>query len=178
MLGTPWLRSRSSYQFSLDRRSRIRSGSYLFIIPAFTRCSTHASTFDRRRSGFSGKSTYKRLFPSAWALRWAVERPIAHLFSRPPTIKVVALPHATAIKSRCRAATVAIRVEPGHHLSLFMGRRMLAATWRDVAEWPKEDDACRPVGPIRVGCSKQYVHQLRRHPTCAVLSPLSVTRTG
>jgi hypothetical protein len=77
------------------------------------------------------------------------------LFSRPPTTKVMALPHATAIKSRCRAATVAIRVEPGHHLSLFMGRRILAGTWRDVAEWPKEDDAGRPVGPIGVGCSKQ-----------------------
>jgi hypothetical protein len=104
---------------------------------------------------FSGKSTRERLFPSAWALRWAVERPIAHLFSRLPTTKVVALPHATAIKSRCRAATVAIRVEPGHQRSLFMGRRTLAGTWRDVAEWLKEDDAGRPVGPIRVGCSTQ-----------------------
>jgi hypothetical protein len=62
--------------------------------------------------------------------------------------------HATAIKSRCRTAIVAIRVEPGH-LSLFMGRRTLAGTWRDIAEWLKEDDAGRPVGPIRVGCSKK-----------------------
>ena len=37
--------------------------------------------------------------------------------------EVVALPQAIAVKSLCPETRVEIRVEPGHHLSLFMGRR-------------------------------------------------------
>ena len=49
--------------------------------------------------------------------------------------EVVAVPQAVAIKALCRAASVAVRVEPGRHLSLFMGRRTLGGAWRDIARW-------------------------------------------
>ena len=39
--------------------------------------------------------------------------------------EIVALPQAVAAKSLCRATSVAVRVEPGRHLSLFMGLRTL-----------------------------------------------------
>ena len=56
------------------------------------------------------------------------------------TIKLPApayLPQALAAKSLCRATSVAVRVEPGRHLSLFMGQRTLGGAWRDIARWPK-----------------------------------------
>jgi poly(3-hydroxyalkanoate) synthetase len=49
--------------------------------------------------------------------------------------EVVALPQATAVKSLCRAAEVAVRVEPGRHLSLFIGRRTLGRAWPEIARW-------------------------------------------
>ena len=49
--------------------------------------------------------------------------------------EVVALPQATAVESLCRGASVAIRVERGRHLSLFMGRRTLGGAWRRIASW-------------------------------------------
>ena len=49
--------------------------------------------------------------------------------------EVVALPQALAAESLCRATRVTVRVEPGRHLSLFMGRRTLAGAWRDIARW-------------------------------------------
>ena len=49
--------------------------------------------------------------------------------------EVVALPQATAVKSLCRRTSVAVRVEPGGHLSLFMGRRTLDGAWREIARW-------------------------------------------
>ena len=52
---------------------------------------------------------------------------------------VVALPQVTAVKSKCRRARVAVRVEPGRHLSLFMGRRTLRTAWRDIAHWLGEE---------------------------------------
>jgi len=48
--------------------------------------------------------------------------------------EVVALAQATAMKS----ANVSVRVEPGRHLSLFMGRQTLAGAWSDIARWLKE----------------------------------------
>jgi len=51
--------------------------------------------------------------------------------------EIVALPQALAAKSLCRATSVAVRVEPGRHLSLFMGQRMLGGAWRDIARWLK-----------------------------------------
>ncbi len=50
--------------------------------------------------------------------------------------EVVAVPQVVAIKALFRAASVAVRVEPGRHLSLFMGRRTLGGAWRDTARWP------------------------------------------
>ena len=54
---------------------------------------------------------------------------------------VVTPPQATAVKSKCRRAKVAVRVEPGRHLSLFMGRRTLRTAWRDIAHWLGEERA-------------------------------------
>jgi poly(3-hydroxyalkanoate) synthetase len=48
---------------------------------------------------------------------------------------VVAPLQVTAVKSKCRRAKVSVRVEPGRHLSLFMGRRTLKTAWRDIARW-------------------------------------------
>jgi poly(3-hydroxyalkanoate) synthetase len=55
--------------------------------------------------------------------------------------EIVAPPQATAIESKCRRAKVAVRVEPGRHLSLFMGRRTLRTAWRDIAHWLGEKGA-------------------------------------
>jgi poly(3-hydroxyalkanoate) synthetase len=63
--------------------------------------------------------------------------------------EIVALPQATAVKPLCTRTSVEIRVEPGQHLSLFMGRRTLATAWRDIARWlrrPDRSDASRPAG--------------------------------
>ena len=51
--------------------------------------------------------------------------------------EIVALPQALAAKSLCRATSVAVRVEPGRHLSLFMGQRTLGGAWREIARWLK-----------------------------------------
>ena len=51
--------------------------------------------------------------------------------------EIVALPQALAAKSLCRATSVAVRVEPGRHLSLFMGQRTLGGAWRVIARWLK-----------------------------------------
>ena len=49
--------------------------------------------------------------------------------------EIVALPQALAAKSLCRATSVAVWVEPGRHLSLFMGQRTLGGAWREIARW-------------------------------------------
>jgi poly(3-hydroxybutyrate) depolymerase len=49
--------------------------------------------------------------------------------------EVVSLPQATAAKSLCRRTRVKIRIAPGRHLSLFMGRRTVGGVWRDIAQW-------------------------------------------
>ena len=51
--------------------------------------------------------------------------------------EIVALPQAVAAKSLCRATSVVVRVEPGRHLSLFMGQRTLGGAWREIARWFK-----------------------------------------
>ncbi len=54
--------------------------------------------------------------------------------------EIVSLPQATAVKSLCRSTKVVVRIEPGRHLSLFMGRRTLSTAWRDIAHWLNEAD--------------------------------------
>jgi poly(3-hydroxyalkanoate) synthetase len=54
--------------------------------------------------------------------------------------EIVSLPQATAVKSLCRSTKVVVRIEPGRHLSLFMGRRTLSTAWRDIARWLNEAD--------------------------------------
>ena len=53
--------------------------------------------------------------------------------------QIVALPQAVAAKSLCRATSVAVRVEPGRHLSLFMGQRTLEGAWREIGRWLKRE---------------------------------------
>ncbi|MGH6798886.1 MAG: alpha/beta fold hydrolase, partial [Roseiarcus sp.] len=55
--------------------------------------------------------------------------------------EIVEVPQATAVRSLCAGTSVEIRVEPGRHLSLFMGRRTLDAAWRDIARWLTQSDA-------------------------------------
>jgi poly(3-hydroxyalkanoate) synthetase len=57
--------------------------------------------------------------------------------------EIVSVPQATAIKSLCAGTAVEIRVEPGQHLSLFMGRRTLNTAWRDIARWLSRPDAAK-----------------------------------
>ena len=54
--------------------------------------------------------------------------------------EIVPLPQAIAVKALCPRTRVEIRIEPGRHLSLFMGRRTLASAWRDIACWLREPD--------------------------------------
>ena len=53
--------------------------------------------------------------------------------------EIVPLPQAVAAKSLCRATSVEVRVEPGRHLSLFMGQRTLGGAWREIARWLKSE---------------------------------------
>jgi poly(3-hydroxyalkanoate) synthetase len=91
--------------------------------------------------------------------------------------EIVALPQAVAAKSLCRATSVAVRVEPGRHLSLFMGQRTLGGAWREIARWlksgaggalrkaPAADRAC---GPIANSSS------MRRTISLAMLAPACI----
>ena len=63
------------------------------------------------------------------ALLSAVEAPIFVLAAADD--EVVSLPQATAAKSLCRRTRVKIRIAPGRHLSLFMGRRTVGGVWRE-----------------------------------------------
>ncbi len=54
--------------------------------------------------------------------------------------EVVALPQATAVETLCRQACVTTRVEPGRHLSLFMGRRTVGGAWREIGRWLAEGE--------------------------------------
>ena len=49
--------------------------------------------------------------------------------------EIVPPPQATAVEALCPQTRVTVRVEPGRHLSLFMGRRTIATAWRDIAGW-------------------------------------------
>jgi poly(3-hydroxyalkanoate) synthetase len=55
--------------------------------------------------------------------------------------EIVALKQATAETTLRPRADVQIRIEPGRHLSLFMGRRTLNAAWRTIARWLRQPDA-------------------------------------
>jgi poly(3-hydroxyalkanoate) synthetase len=57
--------------------------------------------------------------------------------------EVVAAPQAIAAKALCRSTHVDVRVVPGRHLSLFMGRRTLTGAWRDIALWLEGDPGGR-----------------------------------
>lgn len=63
--------------------------------------------------------------------------------------EIVSVPQATAVKSLCTGTSVDIRVEPGRHLSLYMGRRTLDTAWRDIARWLARSDASIPASSRR-----------------------------
>jgi len=58
--------------------------------------------------------------------------------------EIVALKQATAETALSPRADVMTRVEPGRHLSLFMGRRTLANAWPDIARWLSEPQTGGP----------------------------------
>jgi poly(3-hydroxyalkanoate) synthetase len=72
------------------------------------------------------------------APRSAIAAPIFVLAARDD--EVVPAPQATAVEALCPQTRVTVRVEPGRHLSLFMGRRTVATAWRDIARWLLEAD--------------------------------------
>jgi len=174
MLGTPWLRSRSSYQFSLTTRSRIRSGSHHLIVPAFTRCSTHASIFDRRRSGSFGKIDSREI----------VSQRLGRFAECRTSNRTFVLADADD-KGRGFAPRHGVGRPPSRFgwspVTTFLSLHGSIDARRDVARCRgmAQGKRRRPVGrPSRVGYSKQWLHQLWRHPTSGVLLPLSITRTG
>lgn len=67
--------------------------------------------------------------------------------------EVVAVAQATAVASLCTGTNVEVRVEPGRHLSLFMGRRTLDTAWRDIARWltPPDAAAASRLPPLALG---------------------------
>jgi poly(3-hydroxyalkanoate) synthetase len=65
--------------------------------------------------------------------------------------EIVAVQQATAVKSLCPGTSVEIRVEPGRHLSLFMGRRTLDDAWRQIALWLKAPGRRGHVAAISAG---------------------------
>ena len=84
----------------------------------------------------------------------AIEAPIFVLAAADD--EVVSLPQAITVKSLCNKTRVSIRIAPGRHLSLFMGRKTVAGAWREIAGWLAEKRAepasARAVsaGPARV----------------------------
>ena len=49
--------------------------------------------------------------------------------------EVVSGPQATAVQSLCPRTRVTTRVEPGRHLSLFIGRRTVGMVWPEIGRW-------------------------------------------
>jgi poly(3-hydroxyalkanoate) synthetase len=49
--------------------------------------------------------------------------------------EVVSLPQATAVQHLCERTRVTTLVEPGRHLSLFMGSRIVGSAWPVVGRW-------------------------------------------
>jgi poly(3-hydroxyalkanoate) synthetase len=49
--------------------------------------------------------------------------------------EVVSLRQAIAVQDLCRQTRVTIRVVPGRHLSLFMGRRTVEGAWAEIGRW-------------------------------------------
>jgi poly(3-hydroxyalkanoate) synthetase len=70
--------------------------------------------------------------------------------------EIVALKQTTADATLRPRADVRIRIEPGRHLSLFMGRRTLDTAWRDIAHWLMRPDAASPPDrPALVAAAKR-----------------------
>ncbi|HKN29440.1 MAG TPA: alpha/beta fold hydrolase [Roseiarcus sp.] len=63
--------------------------------------------------------------------------------------EVVSPAQAIAVKSLCRQTCVETRVEPGRHLSLFMGRKTVGAAWPDIGHWLAEPERARSPATAR-----------------------------
>jgi poly(3-hydroxyalkanoate) synthetase len=68
--------------------------------------------------------------------------------------EVVSLAQATAVQLLCRQTRVETRIEPGRHLSLFMGRKTVGAAWRDIGRWIAEQEG-EAAAPTRTGGRKR-----------------------
>jgi poly(3-hydroxyalkanoate) synthetase len=91
--------------------------------------------------------------------------------------EIVALKQATAETALPRRADVQIRIEPGRHLSLFMGRRTLATAWRDIASWLKQPDAAaRPGRPAPVEADDRGKETAIAERGASRASPLSIVK--
>lgn len=55
--------------------------------------------------------------------------------------EIVATPQATALAQLCPQAHLTVRVVPGKHLSLFMGRDTLSGVWKEIAVWLRDPAA-------------------------------------
>ena len=92
---------------------------------------------DEARLNVERESDQLRRHPLHTASRWVTF----------PDDEVVTLPQALAAKSLCRETSVAVRVVPGRHLSLFMGRKTLDGAWREIACWLRQRTARGPSLP-------------------------------
>lgn len=63
--------------------------------------------------------------------------------------EIVSPGQATAVESLCRQTRVETRVEPGRHLSLFMGKTTVGAAWPEIGHWLAEPEPAR--SPATVG---------------------------
>ena len=55
--------------------------------------------------------------------------------------EIVSLGQAIAVQDRCRQTRVTIRVVPGRHLSLFMGRGTVGEVWPEIGRWLAERES-------------------------------------
>ena len=60
---------------------------------------------------------------------------------------IVAVPQATAVARLC-TTPVEVRIVPGRHLSLFMGRHTLRTAWPEIGAWLVDGDEARKSGRI------------------------------
>jgi poly(3-hydroxyalkanoate) synthetase len=65
--------------------------------------------------------------------------------------EIVSVSQAIGVKSLCAGTSVETRVEPGRHLSLYMGRRTLHTAWRDIARWLAQPEQAAGSAPAAAG---------------------------
>jgi poly(3-hydroxyalkanoate) synthetase len=85
--------------------------------------------------------------------------------------EVVSPAQATAVGSLCRQTRVETRVEPGRHLSLFMGRKTVGAAWPEIGHWLGEPErASSPATAARRERKGRQAQAMREPPQSRVRS--------